>query len=127
LRERGVVVGKGRFAPDALVVQDGQPLRDPGSDEGWFVVQDEASQLVALLAGAHPGRRVLDTCASPGGKATAIAASLDEDGRVVACDVRDRRIGLLSRTVKTTGATNVLLVQADLLSALPFRTEFDTV
>ena len=49
-----------------------------GLDEGWFVVQDEASQLVALLAGEHPGRRVLDTCASPGGKTTALAAAMDE-------------------------------------------------
>ena len=116
-----ITVAAGRYAPDALIVESGHPLRGSGSDEGWFVVQDEASQLVALLAGAHPGRRVLDTCASPGGKATAIAAALDEDGRVVACDVRDRRISLLSRTVKTTGATNALLVQADLLSPLPFR------
>ena len=122
-----IAVAAGSYAPDALIVESGHPLRGSGGDEGWFVVQDEASQLVALLAGAHPGRRVLDTCASPGGKATAIAAALNEDGRVVACDVRDRRIGLLSRTVKTTGATNALLVQADLLSALPFRAEFDTV
>jgi 16S rRNA (cytosine967-C5)-methyltransferase len=122
-----IAVVAGRYAPEALVVESGHPLRASGGDEGWFVVQDEASQLVALLAGAHPGRRVLDTCASPGGKATAIAATLAEDGRVVACDVRDRRISLLSRTVTTTGAANVRLVQADLLSALPFRAEFDTV
>ena len=122
-----IAVAAGRYAPDALIVESGHPLRGSGGDEGWFVVQDEASQLVALLAGAHPGRRVLDTCASPGGKATAIAAALDQDGRVVACDVRDRRIGLLSRTVRATGTANALIVQADLLSALPFRAEFDTV
>ena len=127
LASLGIVVAAGRYAPDALIVESGHPLRGSGSDEGWFVVQDEASQLVALLAGAHPGRRVLDTCASPGGKATAIAAALDQDGRVVACDVRDRRIGLLSRTVRATGAANALIVQADLLSVLPFRAEFDTV
>ena len=127
LASLGIAVAAGHYAPDALIVESGHPLRSSGGDEGWFVVQDEASQLVALLAGAHPGRRVLDTCASPGGKATAIAAALDEDGRLVACDVRDRRIGLLSRTAKTSGATNVLLVQADLRSALPFRAEFDTV
>ena len=127
LRSRDVAVVPGRYAPDALVVESGHPLRGTDHDEGWFVVQDEASQLVALLAGAHPGRRVLDTCASPGGKTTAIAAALDEGGRIVACDVRHRRISLLGRTVKTTGATNVRIVQADLLSALPFRAAFDTV
>jgi 16S rRNA (cytosine967-C5)-methyltransferase len=126
LQERGVVVDKGRFAPDALVVQDGQPLRDPGSEAGWFVVQDEASQLVALLAGAAPGRRVLDTCAAPGGKTTAFAA-LDPGALVVACDVRERRIALLRRTVEATGAANVVLVQADLSQPLPFKNSFDCV
>lgn len=122
-----VLVTPARFAPDALIVESGHPLGGAASDQGWFVVQDEASQLVTLLAGAQPGPRVLDTCASPGGKTTAIAATLEERGRIVACDVRDRRIDLLSRTVKALGAANVRLVQADLLSPLPFRAQFDTV
>lgn len=122
-----VMAAPGRFAPDALVVGSGNPLRRPGGVEGLFVVQDEASQLIALLAGAHPGPRVLDACASPGGKTTAVAATLEGRGRVVACDVRAGRISLLGRTVKATGAANVRIVQADLLSPLPFRAEFDTV
>ena len=74
LAARGVQAVAGRFAPEAFVVTGGRPLTDPGTASGWFVAQDEASQLVALLAGPNPGRRVLDTCAAPGGKATAIAA-----------------------------------------------------
>jgi 16S rRNA (cytosine967-C5)-methyltransferase len=62
-----------RFAADAFVVDEGYPLRSTAFDEGLFVVQDEASQLIARLAAATPGHRVLDTCASPGGKTTAIA------------------------------------------------------
>jgi 16S rRNA (cytosine967-C5)-methyltransferase len=126
LRERDVVVERGRLAPDALIVAEGQPLRDPGSEAGWFVVQDEASQLVVLLAGASPGRRVLDTCAAPGGKTTAFA-SADPAALVVACDVRDRRMALLRRTVAATGAANVALVQADLTRPLPFTDRFDCV
>jgi 16S rRNA (cytosine967-C5)-methyltransferase len=127
LARHGVKVSPGRFAPDALIVNEGHPLRDPGTDRGWFVVQDEASQLVSLLAGPQPGRRVLDTCASPGGKTTAIAATVPRDARVIACDVRARRVDLLRRTIQTTGATNVLIVQADLLTPLPFRATFDCV
>lgn len=126
LAARDITVAPGRYAPDALVVESGHPLREDG-DEGWFVAQDEASQLVALLVGAHPGHRVLDACASPGGKTTAIAAMSREGDRIVACDVRDRRIGLLNRTIKATGAGNVRVVQADLLMPLPFRPVFDTV
>jgi 16S rRNA (cytosine967-C5)-methyltransferase len=91
------------------------------------VVQDEASQLVTMLAGDLPGSFVLDTCASPGGKATALSAAAGPSGRVVACDVRDRRIDLLRRTVAAVGATNVLLVQADVLAPLPFLNRFDSV
>jgi 16S rRNA (cytosine967-C5)-methyltransferase len=71
--------------------------------------------------------RVLDTCASPGGKTTAIAAGMNGAGLLVACDVRDRRMALLRRTVSASGATNIRLVQADLLSGLPFAEPFDTV
>jgi 16S rRNA (cytosine967-C5)-methyltransferase len=90
-------------------------------------VQDEASQLVALLCGPHPGRWVLDACASPGGKATAIAAAVGSAGKLVACDRRDRRMALLQRTVDATRASNVFLVQADVLTPLPFSRCFDCV
>lgn len=126
LRNEDVVVGPGLFAPDALVVEEGHP-REAGLDQGSFVVQDEASQLIALLAGPDPGRRVLDTCASPGGKTTALAAAMRNTGLLVACDVRGRRMELLRKTVEASGAANVRLVRADLLHSLPFSQPFDCV
>jgi 16S rRNA (cytosine967-C5)-methyltransferase len=115
------------YAPDGVVVDQGHPLRGSGQEHGWFVVQDEASQLVTLLAGDRALPRVLDTCASPGGKTTALAALMDGRGLLVACDVRDRRIDLLRRTVAASGAANVRIVQADLLQPLPFSATFDGV
>jgi 16S rRNA (cytosine967-C5)-methyltransferase len=90
-------------------------------------VQDEASQLVALLAGDRPPARVLDACASPGGKTTAIAAAMGGAGLLVATDLRERRIRLLQRTVALSGATNVRIVQTDLRKPLPFSRPFDCV
>ena len=123
----GVKVRPGAFAPDALIVEAGHPLRGPGLDQGWFLVQGEASQLVACLAGARPGMRVLDACASPGGKATAMAADMQRRGLLVANDVRERRIQLLRSTVTAAGATNVAVVRSDLLRPLPFGRPFDLV
>ena len=97
------------------------------ADGGLFAVQDEASQLVALLAGARPGERVLDACASPGGKTTALAAAMEDRGSIVAADVRARRIELLRRTVAASGATSVRVVQADVSEPLPFGRGFDCV
>jgi 16S rRNA (cytosine967-C5)-methyltransferase len=126
LAAAGVRVSRGRFAPDALLVEEGNPWR-AGLDEGLFVVQDEASQLVAELAASAPGTRVLDACASPGGKTSAVAATMNCRGLLVAMDIRLRRIDLLRQTVAATRAGNVRIVRADLMQALPFRAGFDCV
>ena len=125
LAEIGVEAHAARFAPDGIVLDKGS-LREEAL-RGEFVLQDEASQLVALLAGAEPGPLVLDTCASPGGKATAMAMTLGIGERLIACDVRERRMALLQRTVAASGALNVRLVQADVTKPLPFRPDFSTV
>jgi 16S rRNA (cytosine967-C5)-methyltransferase len=122
-----VIVTAGRWAPDALIVTEGRALQTDAAAEGAFVVQDEASQLVALLAGPAPGPRVLDTCASPGGKTTEMAAAMRGNGLVVACDVRDARVALLTRTIAASGATNIRVVQADVARPLPFSGTFDCV
>jgi 16S rRNA (cytosine967-C5)-methyltransferase len=122
----GVEVEPGRFAPDAWVVRKGNPLLTPLADTGRFVVQDEASQLIASLVSAQSGERVLDACASPGGKTTAIAAAMDDRGLIVATDVRGRRVDLLARTVRLSGARSVRIVQAD-AAALPLTASFDWV
>jgi 16S rRNA (cytosine967-C5)-methyltransferase len=128
-----VRVRPGRFAADALIVDssdaagEGQPLQTGSWTEGWFVIQDEASQLVATLAGPAPGDRVLDTCASPGGKTIALAAAMGNRGLLVACDVREKRVALLRRTVAACGGSVVRIVQADAAAPLPFTTQFDLV
>jgi len=113
----------GRFAPDALVVSSG---RLPEA-RGRFTIQDEASQLVPLLLGAQPGERVLDLCASPGGKATALAAEMQGRGVIVACDARPRRMRLLSAAVRESRASNIRLVQVGGRDEVPFAPVFDRV
>ena len=122
----GVTVGPTRFAPDGLVVIDGNPFGTPLDDEGAFVVQDEASQLVAAVADAGVDERVLDACASPGGKTVAMAAGVGSNGLVVAGDVRRRRVDLLSRTTARSRARSVRIVRLD-ATALPFGPVFDLV
>lgn len=127
LSAAGVETEPARFAPHALYVQSGNPLLTPLAGSGLFAIQDESSQLVAQLTGVKPGERVLDGCASPGGKTTAMAAALGNDGLIVATDVRGRRVDLLRRTVRSAGAECVRVVQADVAGELPFATRFDCV
>jgi 16S rRNA (cytosine967-C5)-methyltransferase len=122
----GVQVEAGRFAPEAWIARRGNPLLTPLAETGLFVVQDEASQVVACLVSARKGERVLDACASPGGKTTAIAAAMGDHGLIVAADVRGRRVDLLAKTVRLSGARSVRIVQAD-ATALPLTPAFDWV
>lgn len=113
------------YAPDGLAVARGNPLSQP--NDGSFVVQDEASQLVTLCLGARPGERIADVCAAPGGKTTAMAAEMRDSGLVVACDVRPRRLNLLVSAVKASGASHVQIVRIAVDHALPFVRAFDRV
>ena len=76
-------------------------------DDGYH--QDRASQLVADLTGEGliPGGRVLDLCAAPGGKATALAAA---GASVVAADLRPARLGLVAQNANRLGQAIVLVV-----------------
>ena len=127
LADHGVAVEPARYAPDGLIVTSGNPLRTPLAGTGQFVLQDEASQLVALLGAPEPGMKVLDTCASPGGKTTAMAAMAGDRAQIVAADVRGARVQLLRDTVSASGAHNIRVLQADLEAGLPFAAEFDVV
>jgi 16S rRNA (cytosine967-C5)-methyltransferase len=70
---------------------------------------------------------VLDACASPGGKATAMAAAMNGTGVLVACDIRGRRVDLLARTVRRSGAPQIRIVRADAAAAPPFVAGFNRV
>ena len=126
LQAAGVETEPARFAPDGLIARSGNPLLVP-LEPGLFAVQDEASQLVAVVAGAKPGERVLDACAAPGGKTTAMAADMGDRGLVISSDVRARRVRLLAETVRASGARCVRVVQADAAQGLPFDAVFDLV
>jgi 16S rRNA (cytosine967-C5)-methyltransferase len=75
--------------------------------EGLVEVQDEGSQLVALLADARPGQAVLDLCAGAGGKTLAMAAAMRNKGRLVACDTHGGRSERAVQRLRRAGVHNV--------------------
>lgn len=80
--------------------------------------QDPSSQAVAALVDAHPGMRVADTCAAPGGKATALAST---GAWVAASDIRASRVGLVAKNRADLDlADRMVIVVADGRS-LPYR------
>jgi 16S rRNA (cytosine967-C5)-methyltransferase len=80
-----------------------------GFREGLFEVQDEASQLCAQLVDAKPGMSVMDLCAGAGGKTLAIAAAMQNKGRLIACDVSVGRLERSKLRLRRAGVHNATL------------------
>jgi 16S rRNA (cytosine967-C5)-methyltransferase len=75
--------------------------------KGQIEVQDEGSQLAALLAAAKPGEQVVDLCAGAGGKTLALAAAMDNRGQIYATDLDKRRLAPIHARLERAGARNV--------------------
>jgi len=100
------------FAPDGVRIPWAQGRTFPWASEqsflkGWFEVQDEGSQLAAMLCEAAPGMQVADVCAGGGGKALALAAAMQNKGQIFAHDVDGRRLAPLKERLDRAGARNV--------------------
>ena len=88
----------------------------PQSDlfrKGYFTVQDESAGLACQLLDLHPGERVIDMCAAPGGKTTFIGEALRNSGVVIAVDKYPTRLNLVKSSCERLGITNVTCIAAD--------------
>jgi len=81
--------------------------RLPMLKQGEVEIQDEGSQLVAMLVDAQPGERVVDFCAGAGGKTLAIATQMANKGHVVACDVLPNRLKRGAERFRRAGLHNI--------------------
>jgi 16S rRNA (cytosine967-C5)-methyltransferase len=75
--------------------------------KGRIEIQDEGSQLAALLARAKPGEHVIDLCAGAGGKTLALAAAMENRGQIYATDLDKRRLAPIHVRLARAGARNV--------------------
>src|SRR5215813_11351055 len=95
-----------RLAPEGLVADHrGSPSEWRAFIDGAFVVQDEASMLVAQLLDVRPGDTVGDVCAAPGTKTTHLAQLLGNRGRILAFDPQPARLNLVREAAKRLGVT----------------------
>ena len=104
----GIAAQPTPWSPLGLRLRERAPLAGFAAfKEGLFDVQDEGSQVAALLVAARPGMRVVDFCAGVGGKTLALAAGMANRGKIVACDVSARRLERATRRLRRAGVANV--------------------
>lgn len=114
LQAEGVVAVPCDYAPNGLTVTSSISLAGLKSfSEGLFAVQDEASQLAALLLSPQPGDAILDLCAAPGGKATYLAELTGDNCTLTACDRNPRKLALIREVVERLGIKNISVTLLD--------------
>jgi 16S rRNA (cytosine967-C5)-methyltransferase len=100
------------WSPLGLRIDLGADARNPGVHaeeifiKGGVEVQDEGSQLAALLTGAKPGEQVIDLCAGAGGKTLALAAMMQGKGRLIATDHDKRQLAPIHERLSRAGVHN---------------------
>ena len=116
-RDIGVVASK--LVEDGLRIPAGvsdyrQPniQAEPAFQKGWFEIQDEGSQLVAILSGAAQGETVLDYCAGGGGKTLALASLMSNKGQIFATDSDKVRLAPIFDRLKRAETRNVQVKSA---------------
>ena len=96
-----------RIAPSSGARRHPNVQAEEAFQRGRFEVQDEGSQLCALLVGAQPGEQVLDLCAGAGGKTLALAAAMENRGQIYATDFDKSRLAPIFERLRRAGARNV--------------------
>lgn len=112
LAEAGIASAPTPWSPWGLRVE-GKPALNKLDlfVRGDVEVQDEGSQLLALLTDAKRGEMVVDFCAGAGGKTLALGAAMRNTGRLYAFDVSGHRLDALKPRLARSGLSNVHPVQ----------------
>jgi 16S rRNA (cytosine967-C5)-methyltransferase len=99
---------------------------EPAFQKGWFEIQDEGSQVAALLAGAEPGMQVLDFCAGAGGKTLSLSASMANRGQIFAYDSEKARLAPIFDRLRRAECRNVQVI-ANAPQLSPLEGQMDLV
>ncbi len=107
LTEAGIKFKPGT-QPQAIILDHAGKIEDlPGFADGWFLVQDEASQAIAPLLAPQPGENILDLCAAPGGKTTHIAELTKDEGTLIALDTSEGRARKIRENADRLGLSSI--------------------
>ncbi len=108
LRSQGVDAAESRISPIGLRIQQSTSLETIDLfQNGHFEIQDEGSQIAALLVAAEPGHVCVDYCAGAGGKSLAIAASMQDKGQLFCFDISEKRMQPLKERKERAGVESL--------------------
>ncbi len=130
LLKEGVECEPTPHSPEGIILhQPADVTRFSSFQKGWFMVQDEAAQMISYLLAPKPGEKILDLCAAPGGKTTHLAQFMKNQGCIFAVDIRQDKIAHLKENQSRLGIEIIRTILADATQKLPLKNnkEFDKI
>ena len=95
--------------------------------EGLFHIQDIASQTTISILYPNKYERVLDVCAAPGGKTFTMSQYMENKGEIIACDLYEKRLGLIKKGAARLGLDNIITAQNDATAINESLGQFDVI
>ncbi len=110
----GIIAEKSEFLYDCLYVDKINNLENCKLfSEGFFHIQDLSSQLCCKILNPQADETVIDMCAAPGGKTLTIAQLMHNQGRIIAADLHQKRVNLVSKAAERMGISIIETMQND--------------
>lgn len=116
LADAGIHAAPCRYAATGVVLPagaEGELTSLPGFAEGYFFVQDEASQICTAALGARPGETVADVCACPGSKSFGAAIDMQNEGRIFSSDLHENKLSLIRSGAERLGISCISTAPCD--------------
>ncbi len=113
--DQNIVYSEVKEIKNLLKIQD-TPIPIPRTKEyleGKIVIQQKASAAVSLILNPQKNEKILDMCASPGGKTSHIAALIGDGKGITAVDINDERTKILRQRLKLLDVQNIEIIQTD--------------
>lgn len=112
LKSNGIKAEESKIIPDCVKVNASKKQKGgfesfPGYEEGLFSVQDASAALVSLIVAPQNDEYVIDLCAAPGGKTLHMSELMDNTGKILAVDIYQKRLNLLSSSMTRLGLDNI--------------------
>ncbi len=118
----GLQAKQTQYAPEGITVENSSAKSTPSGEstlkrllsEGDVYVQDESAMLIPLLLNPTDMDLIVDLCAAPGGKTSHLASLMKNTGKIVATDVSDKKLRLLTENCKRLGVNSVEVRRTDI-------------
>lgn len=129
LSKEGVKLEKISFLDNGYYVKESRFSLGAAPEylQGYYYIQEAASQLPVQVLNPAENDTVLDMAASPGGKTTQIAQHMKNKGRIVALEKEKHRINSLKNNIERVGAKNCIVYNLDALKVKDLGVEFDKI